>query len=97
MRAHQKAAALFSSHPRADPQTLDRITPPVDSLSFPGPEKLAMTTAIGQPLDVLDSPQLLIDLDIVDANLRRMLDAFRQRPVSVRVHFKSLKCAGLAR
>jgi D-serine deaminase-like pyridoxal phosphate-dependent protein len=26
-----------------------------------------------------------------------MLDAFRGRPVNVRVHFKSLKCAGLAR
>ncbi|HXG09276.1 MAG TPA: DSD1 family PLP-dependent enzyme [Gemmataceae bacterium] len=56
-----------------------------------------MSSPIGQPLDALDSPQLLIDLDLVDANLKRMLQAFRGRPVSVRVHFKSLKCAGLAR
>jgi D-serine deaminase-like pyridoxal phosphate-dependent protein len=56
-----------------------------------------MPSAIGQPLDVLDSPQLLIDLDVVDANLGRMLSALRGRPVVVRVHFKSLKCAGLAR
>src|SRR5262249_35511002 len=52
---------------------------------------------IGQLLDSLDSPQLVIDLDTVDANLRRMFDAFRDRPVNVRVHFKSLKSAGLAR
>jgi D-serine deaminase-like pyridoxal phosphate-dependent protein len=52
---------------------------------------------LGQTLDTLDTPQLLLDLDVVDANLHRMLDAFRGRPVNVRVHFKSLKCAGLAR
>src|SRR5438270_12611885 len=56
-----------------------------------------MSTVIGQTLDVLDSPQLLIDLDIVDANLKRMFSAGRDRGVSVRVHFKSLKCIGLAR
>jgi D-serine deaminase-like pyridoxal phosphate-dependent protein len=56
-----------------------------------------MLTAVGQPLDVLDTPQLLLDLDVVDANLRRMLEAFRETPVVVRVHFKSLKCGGLAR
>jgi D-serine deaminase-like pyridoxal phosphate-dependent protein len=56
-----------------------------------------MTSVIGQALDALDSPQLLLDLDQIDANLRRMFDAFRGRDVAVRVHFKSLKCAGLAR
>lgn len=45
----------------------------------------------------LDSPQLLIDLDVVDAKVSRMFGAFRNRPVAVRVHFKSLKCTGLAR
>jgi D-serine deaminase-like pyridoxal phosphate-dependent protein len=51
----------------------------------------------GQSFDALDSPQLLLDLDVIDANVSRMLEAFRARPVNVRVHFKSLKCAGLAR
>jgi D-serine deaminase-like pyridoxal phosphate-dependent protein len=50
----------------------------------------------GQSLDALDTPQLLLDLDEVDANLQRMLDALRPRGVNVRVHFKSLKCCGLA-
>src|SRR5439155_11622073 len=33
---------------------------------------------------------------VVDANLERMFAPFRNRPVGVRVHFKSLKCASLA-
>jgi D-serine deaminase-like pyridoxal phosphate-dependent protein len=53
-------------------------------------------TTIGQPLDSLDSPQLVIDLDIVDANLKRMFGRFREKGLAVRVHFKSLKCGGLA-
>jgi D-serine deaminase-like pyridoxal phosphate-dependent protein len=56
-----------------------------------------MSTPIGQPLSSLDSPQLLIDLDVVDANVRRMRQTVGDRPVAVRVHFKSLKCTGLAR
>jgi D-serine deaminase-like pyridoxal phosphate-dependent protein len=56
-----------------------------------------MSSLIGQPLDALDSPQLLLDLDTLDANLHRMQDACRQRGVDLRVHFKSLKCGGLAR
>ena len=58
---------------------------------------LGMLPQPGQSVETLESPQLLLDLDVVDANLRRMLDAFQGRPVEVRVHFKSLKCAGLAR
>lgn len=52
---------------------------------------------IGQPIDSLDTPQLLIDLDVLDANLFRMQTACRERRVHLRVHFKSLKCGGLAR
>ncbi len=56
-----------------------------------------MSSLIGQPLDALDSPQLLLDLDVVDANLHRMYSAGKERGVNVRTHFKSLKCGGLAR
>ena len=52
---------------------------------------------IGQPLDSLDTPQLLLDLEVIDANLRSMLSAAKERDVALRVHFKSLKCAGLAK
>src|SRR5262249_9926000 len=57
----------------------------------------AMPPTHGQPLDALESPQLLIDLDVLDANLERMRAHLRGRSVVLRVHFKSLKCAGLAR
>jgi D-serine deaminase-like pyridoxal phosphate-dependent protein len=56
-----------------------------------------MTPPLGQPIDQLETPQLLIDLDVVDANCRRLFDALARTQVAVRVHFKSLKCAGLAR
>jgi D-serine deaminase-like pyridoxal phosphate-dependent protein len=56
-----------------------------------------MNGLLGQPLDALDTPQLLLDLDVIDANLRRMFAAGRERGVRVRVHFKSLKCGGLAK
>jgi D-serine deaminase-like pyridoxal phosphate-dependent protein len=56
-----------------------------------------MPSAAGQPIADLDSPQLLLDLDVVDANVERLLGPLRGRPIDVRVHFKSLKCTGLAR
>jgi len=56
-----------------------------------------MLSPLGQPVATLDSPQLLVDLDIVDKNLRHLFEVCRQREVAVRVHFKSLKCTGLAR
>jgi D-serine deaminase-like pyridoxal phosphate-dependent protein len=48
-------------------------------------------------LDELDSPQLLLDLDVLDANLHHLLDACSRRGVDLRVHFKSLKAGSLAR
>jgi D-serine deaminase-like pyridoxal phosphate-dependent protein len=48
-------------------------------------------------LEELDTPQLLLDMDIVDANLAAMRHACDERKVHLRVHFKSLKCGGLAR
>jgi D-serine deaminase-like pyridoxal phosphate-dependent protein len=51
----------------------------------------------GRALDTLDTPQLLLDLDVIDANLQRLFRAGKERGVNVRVHFKSLKCGGLAR
>jgi D-serine deaminase-like pyridoxal phosphate-dependent protein len=52
---------------------------------------------IGLTLNELDTPQLLLDLDGIDRNVRAMFSAGRRLGVKVRVHFKSLKCTGLAR
>src|SRR4051794_36798597 len=51
----------------------------------------------GTPLADLDTPQLLLDLDVLDRNLAHMQDACRRHGKDLRVHFKSLKCGGLAR
>lgn len=56
-----------------------------------------MPPTVGQTLDQLDTPQLLLDLDVVDANLKRMFTPMKEHGVKVRVHFKSLKCGGLAK
>lgn len=56
-----------------------------------------MSNLIGQPAELLDTPQVLIDLDIVDANVERMVKACRERGIHLRTHFKSLKTLGLAR
>jgi D-serine deaminase-like pyridoxal phosphate-dependent protein len=50
-----------------------------------------------EEFDELDSPQLLLDLDVVDTNLSAMREACARRGVSLRVHFKSLKSGSLAR
>jgi len=57
-----------------------------------------MTTILpGASLSELDTPSLLVDLDGVDRNLQLMFEAGKRYGVKVRVHFKSLKCTGLAR
>src|SRR4051794_12623651 len=50
-----------------------------------------MSVPSGSSLADLDSPQLLLDLDQLDANLGRLQTACRERQVDLRVHFKSLK------
>src|SRR5262245_5954786 len=51
----------------------------------------------GMTLRDLGTPQLLLDLDVLDANLARMRQFFADRQLDLRVHFKSLKCGSLAR
>ena len=51
---------------------------------------------LGQAVSTLDTPALLIDLDVVDRNLSAMRSTVAGRGVQVRTHFKSLKCGGLA-
>ena len=52
---------------------------------------------IGQGIDMIDTPALVVDLDKLDANLSRMADFFSDRHACLRPHFKSHKCVELAR
>ncbi len=44
----------------------------------------------------IDTPALLIDLDKMESNIRKMADFFRDKPASVRPHFKTPKCTRIA-
>lgn len=47
-------------------------------------------------IEEIDTPALLVDLDSMESNLRRMADFFRRRPCKVRPHFKNHKSPRLA-
>ncbi len=64
-------------------------------------EDYAMTVPppaeVGMHIDEVDTPALLIDLDIFEDNLRRMADAIKGTSVRLRAHSKTHKCPEIAR
>jgi D-serine deaminase-like pyridoxal phosphate-dependent protein len=61
----------------------------------PFPERLA--SAVGHGVATLDTPALVLDLDAMERNLRRMADWARARGLRLRPHAKMHKSAELAR
>src|ERR1700756_2409018 len=51
---------------------------------------------IGMPLDEVDTPALVIDLDAFERNLRTLPERISGRPVRVRPHAKTHKCPTIA-
>jgi D-serine deaminase-like pyridoxal phosphate-dependent protein len=51
---------------------------------------------IGMPLEAVDTPALIIDLDPFERNLRRMADAVAGTKVKLRPHAKTHKCPVIA-
>ena len=51
---------------------------------------------VGIPLDRLDTPVLVADLDVLEANLERMAGFFAGRPAGFRPHFKNHRVLALA-
>ena len=56
----------------------------------------ASNLVIGHEVSSLETPALLIDLDVVDRNIVAMRSQVAARAVQIRTHFKSLKCGSLA-
>lgn len=52
---------------------------------------------IGDSLDALDTPAMIIDLPLMEANIAKLMEVFRGRNVSVRPHLKTVKSPELAR
>jgi D-serine deaminase-like pyridoxal phosphate-dependent protein len=53
-------------------------------------------SAIGRPLDELDTPALLLDLDRFEHNVATMAGRLRDRGLDWRPHAKAFKCAAIA-
>jgi D-serine deaminase-like pyridoxal phosphate-dependent protein len=51
----------------------------------------------GTPKEKLDTPALLIDLPVMEANIEKMARFFRDKPAKLRPHFKTVKSPILAR
>ncbi len=51
---------------------------------------------LGDSLDALDTPAMIIDLPLMEANIAKMMGAFRGWDVHIRPHLKTVKCPELA-
>ncbi|MGQ0751663.1 MAG: DSD1 family PLP-dependent enzyme [Betaproteobacteria bacterium] len=51
---------------------------------------------VGLPLEELDTPSLILDLDAFESNLQRLKESLAGRKVAVRPHAKSHKCPQIA-
>ncbi|HEU4645222.1 MAG TPA: DSD1 family PLP-dependent enzyme, partial [Burkholderiales bacterium] len=52
---------------------------------------------VGQRLEQVDTPALVLELDAFEKNLRTLADAVRAYPVRVRTHAKTHKCPEVAK
>ena len=59
--------------------------------------RAAAASFVGQPVAALDTPALVVDLDAMEANIRRIADECRAQGVHWRPHVKSHAAPGLAK
>src|SRR5438552_7589208 len=52
---------------------------------------------IGDPLDALDTPAMIVDLTLMEDNIARLMQRLRDKKVHVRPHLKTVKSPDLAR
>src|SRR5262245_21118767 len=52
---------------------------------------------LGIPLEDVDTPSLVVDLDALEGNIARMAQAIEKHPARLRPHAKSHKCAEIAK
>lgn len=53
--------------------------------------------SLGIPLDEVDTPALILDLDALERNIARMAESVKESGVRLRPHAKSHKCAQISR
>ena len=52
---------------------------------------------VGAPLEEIDTPALVVDLDALEGNIARMAQVMERNPARLRPHAKSPKCAEIAK
>jgi D-serine deaminase-like pyridoxal phosphate-dependent protein len=52
---------------------------------------------VGDPLEALDTPSMIVDIALMEENIVRLMQRFRERQVHVRPHLKTVKSPELAR
>ena len=52
---------------------------------------------LGIPKEEIDTPALLLDLDVLEANIKRIADFFTPLPAHLRPHIKTHKCPRIAK
>jgi D-serine deaminase-like pyridoxal phosphate-dependent protein len=52
---------------------------------------------VGDPLDALDTPSMIVDLALMEENIARLMQRLREKKVHVRPHLKTVKSPDLAR
>ena len=57
----------------------------------------ALQQLVGRPVDAIDTPALVVDLDAMQRNLARMAEFARKHGMRWRAHAKMHKCAAIAR
>jgi D-serine deaminase-like pyridoxal phosphate-dependent protein len=51
---------------------------------------------VGDPLEALDTPAMIVDLTLMEANIARLMGRFREKQIHVRPHLKTVKSPILA-
>jgi len=51
---------------------------------------------LGDPLETLDTPSMIVDLTLMEANIASLMDHFRAKHIHVRPHLKTVKSPELA-
>ncbi|GHO51970.1 DSD1 family PLP-dependent enzyme [Ktedonobacter robiniae] len=52
---------------------------------------------VGDPLEALDTPSMIVDIALMEENIVRLMQRFREKRVHVRPHLKTVKSPELAR
>jgi len=52
---------------------------------------------INKKMELIETPVLMVDLDILEENIRKMADYFKDKKAMLRPHFKTHKCSEIAK